>query len=458
MAKAQQNKQSPEACLVQWINAHSSPLGLNTLLSPEDLKAIKKDFAKRYVQIKDAPHFDEFFLLDRQKKGSFVVHQGSICASFSDFAASQIFNLPQEHASMLEKWCNDFKTLAGVEIPHQNPWVSASIELDLSAMDDNALQTLYDQITTYKDFAVKKALLEQLVEERPDFKDQIDVKVFLQHVAYGQQDEAMGLLQKDPNLAQELLFAQKIPFTDYSGRTFTCSAYEYAYWAKDSHMCRMLERFMDEHTKAELLKRVQAIEELISGPEFFQQPRGLVYRKKDEEYRSAHFDLTPLKTALKHYIEEYDKNPKNTAADWAVLDKIWVEEVGRAQRNVPAHIAQEYCHPERSFNEVSQNKSLLDASNPNNLKRQLTFYNWDTNSNDLWFTQGAHLVDSGLGFSFALIRAGRGVACGGARVVGRGVDLAALTAIDEVRTNDLKQSLENLSPPLIVQDAQFHNI
>lgn len=68
--------------------------------------------------------------------------------------------------------------------------------------------------------------------------------------------------------------------TDYSGRTFNCSAYEYAYWAKDTHMCRMLERYMDEETKAQILARITINDDT-----------GLSYQQNGAVYQSSHFDL-----------------------------------------------------------------------------------------------------------------------------------------------------------------------
>ncbi len=90
-------------------------------------------------------------------------------------------------------------------------------------------------------------------------------KLLQQHVAYGEQDKAEELL-KDvyqgnvEKIQHALLYQGK--FTDYSGRTFNCSAYEYAYWAKDTHMCRMLERYMDDYTKAKMLARINEIERI----------------------------------------------------------------------------------------------------------------------------------------------------------------------------------------------------
>ena len=409
LAKAQQTKDSIESVCLAWINEHAQELGLKASFSPKDVAQIKEDFATLYTQIEDSPHFDEFLLFRSEQQGDFVTHQASICTSFATFASHPLFELSQELTQPLERAQRALGSL-GTQIPH-NPMPVATITLDVANMSLSDVQTLYERIATYKDPSVKASLHAELKKERPDFKPKIDAKQFLQHVAYGQQNEAEALLKEDVDKAQELLLADNLSFTDYSGRTFTCTAYEYAYWAKDTHMCRMLERYMDNATKQELLQRVQRIEEPI-GEGLFKAPRGLTYTQNGQTHHSAHFDLTPLKQALETYIDAYDKNPKKTAADWEVLDSLWVK-VGLPQRDVPAHIAQEYCHPGRSFEQVSQNNSLLDASYPTNLVRQLKFYNWNTGANDSWFTPDSYSSNSGLGFSFAILW-GRAVGSGGA--------------------------------------------
>jgi hypothetical protein len=121
-----------------------------------------------------------------------------------------------------------------IEIPHQNLWIQGdSVAIDTSDKDDTALQSLYELINAYKDPKLRNSLLTQLQQERPAFKLKIKVRHFLQHVAYGNQKEAECLLRHDAEEAQELLTASTFPFTDYSGRTFCCTAYEYAWWAKD---------------------------------------------------------------------------------------------------------------------------------------------------------------------------------------------------------------------------------
>ncbi|CEG56600.1 SidC [Legionella fallonii] len=414
LAKAQKAHKRIEKTLLSWINEHAKELMLKKNVTQEEVKLITERFTVLYAQIKDSPHFDEFFICDSQKKGDFVIHQGSIGTSFAQFACSDLFELSKELIEPLQKARKEARKL-NTEIPHKSPIVQGEVDIDTKSMNSTELQALYERINTY-DSKIKEQLNAELKKERPDFKPQIDAKQFLQHVAYGEQNEAEDLLKKDNEFAQELLTASDIPFTDYSGRTFTCTAYEYAYWAKDAHMCRMLEQYMDDNTKKELLNRVERMEEPI-GEELFKKPRGLLYTQKGNKYRSDHFDLTPLKQALKTYIEAYDNNE-----DSETLEALWIK-VGLSQRDVPAHIAHEYCHPKRSFDDVSQNPSLLDASKSSNLERSLKFYNWVTNVNDFWFTPNSYSVDSGLGFSFAILRglvqwwggvASRAWVCGGA--------------------------------------------
>ena len=258
---------------------------------------------------------------------------------------------------------------------------------------------------------------------------------FLKCVAYGQQDKAEKLLsqvfQGQPNKIQAALLHQGT-LTTYAGETFNCSAYEYAYWAKDTHMCRMLERYMDNATKAQMLTRIDAIE-----------ANGLTCQQNDQEYHSSHFDFTPLKEAYQRYLEGYDA--WYAARNWSALDAAWLD-VGKAQRNVPAHVAQEYCRPDRSFDPRPE-------FNEATLPRGLTFYNWTTDRGDSWFPLTAS--NSGLGFDFALIRAAR-LRRPGVRRLGGGTgalsDLAAITRLDEVRTVDLTQSREHLNPPAMSQN------
>ena len=261
-------------------------------------------------------------------------------------------------------------------------------------------------------------------------------KLLLQ-VMHGEQDKAEKILKCNPKLLEMTGEA-----TDYSGRTFNCTAYEYAYWAKDTHMCRMLERHMDENTKAAMLVKVTAIDTV-----------GLTYEQHGHVVEhSTHFDMTPLKTALQNYVNGFDA--WDTANNYDAMRAAWMQ-VGLAQRDLPVHVVNEYCRPDRSF-------APLPAFNEDKLPRVLTYYNLNSDSDVPLFP----LVvsgSSGLGVNFALISAASaGTATWRVSAWGRGgrarvrrclVDLAAISRLDVVRTDDLKQSLEILGKPEDLEHA-----
>jgi len=147
------------------------------------------------------------------------------------------------------------------------------------------------------------------------------------------------------------------------------------------------------------------------------------------------FDFHSLITALDTYVTHFDK--------WNYHQQLeaWMK-VGQAQRDVPAHIAHEYCRPDRSFNP-------LPSFNEENLPRILAFDNY-MGRDKSWFPLASS--SSGLGFDFALIRPLGRAWAGHAPVAacalsGTAVDLAAIRHLDEVRIADLTLSRENLSRP-----------
>jgi hypothetical protein len=214
----------------------------------------------------------------------------------------------------------------------------------------------------------------------------------LERVAFGMQDKVEQLFTdvyagNAAKIQEALRYRGR--FTDYSGRAFRCTAYEYAYWAKDTHMCRMLERNMDDETKAFMLARIDA-----------NDANGLSYQQNGTEHRSAHFDFTPLKEAYQRYLASYNGLYYNR--EWAREPEFETEfdlaclVVGRAQRDIPAHVAQEYCRPDRSF-------APLPEFNEASLPRMLNLFNSTTGRGEIsWFPLLAS--NSGLGFDFAVKR------------------------------------------------------
>jgi len=261
-------------------------------------------------------------------------------------------------------------------------------------------------------------------------------------VAQGQQDKAETLLAAPVNV-QKLLLKPAI-ITDYPDRTFYCTAYEYAYWAKDKHMCRMLEKKMDAETKASMLSRVEAIEK-----------HGLQYTQHGKTYCSNHFDFEPLIRALATCVNGVDN--WTNLSNWGAITSSLMS-VGLAQREVPAHVMNEYCRTDRSFDP-------LPLFNEKELPRILNFmdslFDHQTLIGHLTKIVSVFPLEisesAGLGVDFALVRGpfyrpdAVKVICSWNSVGARDVwckavfdDLAAIIRLDEVRTADLTQSRENL--------------
>jgi hypothetical protein len=301
---------------------------------------------------------------------------------------------------------------------------------------------------------------------------------FLLCVARGEQDKAERLLkiaQKPGGTPPSTWLLGVSTFTDYSGRIFNCTAYEYAYWAKDIHMCQMLERYMDAETKVEILKRITAMERI---DEATRKPVGLAYKQHGRIHRSAHFDLTPLKQALQDYTNSYDLNllkyvlekcesgecsynAWEASKSWYDASTAWLK-VGLAQRDVPVHIANEYCHPSHSFGSTRQ-------FNGPTLLRQLSVStrNDPEQEYSTWFSYDwIFSENSGPGFEFAFARGTplellpRGMrSINGCIAYPESVrtriaapfDLAAIIQLDEVRTAELDKLRASLIPPAIFQ-------
>lgn len=392
-----------EESLCTFFNEHLAEFGFIRALSPADTGAIKQRFITNYATVKDLEEMDEFMILNTATDtGNFVTHQGAICTDFSELAV----NNPLDNA-FFQAMRADFEAPKGRYIPHRNEQITASIDVDieelLSRITDDEQLKLLDVITRHQ------------LNMSPIFQS----RLFLPCVAKGQQDEAQRQIEANPAL---LLTTGR--FTDYSGRTFNCTAYEYAYWAKDTHMCRMLERHMDENTKAAMLEKVIAIDSV-----------GLTYEQHGHVVEhSTHFDMTPLITALKYYVDGYDA--------WGVDDNTdamiaaWMA-VGKAQCDLPVHVINEYCRLDRSFHPLPG----FDV-NESKLPRVTAYYN----SNGLMVSLYPLVVSDsvGLGGDFALIR-GPEVWAGDGPSAGWGAcDLAAVSHLDEVRTADLTLSRTNL--------------
>ena len=410
-----------ESQLCDFCNAHVAEFGLSRPLTAGDVMAIKQKFERTYRTVtatKENPHMDDFMILDGDVTGEtakFVTHQGAICTNFAEIVDAALPN--QDYFAHVRE---DFKDHPA-EMPHKNEWVAGDIEIEPEALLERTTDEQFERLPD----AVKVAC-----RAHPTFQ----MRQFLPGVAKGKQDEAHALLTASPGNKQDMLRTPGV-FTDYSGRTFNCTAFEYAYWAKDTQMCRMLERHMDDETKAYMLAHIDEIERIDAATG---QPVGLVYSQGGIEHRSAHFNLTELVDALQRYVDGYANWERTLNYD--AMKAAW-REVGILQRDMPVHVVNEYCHPDRSF-------YPRPAFNEETLPRSVRFYNFNPSGEVALFP----LVDiAGLGFNFALVRgkwrqASPRMLMGGGGTEEAAHDLAAISHLDEIRTLDLTRLRESLLP------------
>lgn len=410
VAEALTNGEDVERSIWNFCNEHAERFELSRELNAEDLTAIRQKFERTYRTIStgENPHMDDFMILDLDAEGEtakFVTHQGSICVNFAEIIT------PVAESS----YRADFDSIRAdfsehpAEVPHQNELAEGTLEVDVERLLASVTDQQFERLPT---------AVQEICRDHPSFH----AHPFLGHVARGEQEEAEAVLTQEPANTQALLRAQRL-FVDYSGRVFECTAYEYAYWAKDTHMCRMLEGHMDEDTKANLLARIDENDR-----------EGLLIEQNGELYRSAHFDFTELKTALQSYVDGYagwrerrDREAMSNAR----------KALGNAQRNVPAHIAQEYCRLDRSFSPCPSFEEEI-------LPRVLMF----KDSGSLHGRQ-IHWFDArlGVGDKTEVVRGRFNDARDGADAAAVSLDLEAMTRLDEVRTAELAQLRERLNPP-----------
>lgn len=472
-----------EQAIITFLNIHQKEFYLSRNLNETDKNTIQKKFDLTYRTItatKENQHKDDFMVLDREASGEYApveTHEGVIYTDFSHIVPISAQNQP--YFSEIHNEAIQRPTLT---TPQDEPIITIDI----------APEALMDKLDDVQQWERLPKEVAEACRALPAFK----VRELLDDVAKGKQDEAQAILESSED--KQTLLRTPGKFTDYSGRTFQSTAYEYAYWAKDKHMMRMLERHMDDETKAFMLEKIDAMEQV-----------GLSYQQHGITYQNAHYDMSFIlknlnadefrqlqtmvgqgSSKIQQATTDNYKNISFTATEYEALKKTldqhrpkgifsfffsspatalgeklqfdfhslitaldsyvtnfdkwndhqqeeaWMK-VGQAQRDVPAHVAHEYCRPDRSFDPLP---SFTEEALP----RILTFYNYVTNINS-WFPLTSS--SSGLGFDFALIRGSRhyaGVGAGGGRFV---VDLAAVRHLDEVRIADLTQSRENLSRP-----------
>lgn len=217
-----------------------------------------------------------------------------------------------------------------------------------------------------------------LLSIRPDLR----LQVLFTLAGLGAQDEMEPTLKEHP---EDLLIY--LPLRDISGAVFErISLFQHALWAKDvRYMANMMLDCLPKNEVGEQirLKLVEQYEGLMAN--------GVVYHLHGVKHENErHFDLQPLFTALRTYVEQY--------GNWTEKERElhWCTVVGHNQTLIPAHIRHHCCDQEKRF---------LD--NPNfeqpKLKRSLEIFDWMFPKKLLWseglFGLGEHFAICGNDFT-----------------------------------------------------------
>lgn len=242
------------------------------------------------------------------------------------------------------------------------------------------------------------------------------------------QNKAEAMLKQYPALITQFISTQ-VDMIDSAGRHFSrpLSSYEYTYWSGDIRMRHMMEKYMDDKTKSNVLKQCKLIEE-----------NGVGFTLNDEHVEhSKHFDYQPIIDAYNAYLTAAMSliNTHNGNKDaWSTVNKLWIN-VGKIQAEFPTYLAQEYC----SNQPFTPLEKYVASFEHENLKRTVRFHNLATGKKEFWYARGR--INPNLGILFT-IHKGRCV-LGGVCVPAHGWsvhneviphDLAAIQALCKART------------------------
>ena len=164
---------------------------------------------------------------------------------------------------------------------------------------------------------------------------------FLKHIGLGEQDEADKMLQSTPQLATlkgDLTDCSVYPNT-YEHRVFpNITAFQYAVWALDFHMWRMIKQHMEKNNQQQYIRA--QLEELNDVATLDAQQGWRIVSEKFSNWPLASW--IPLIKALDDYVKNYDAYGRTHG-------NYWSQQVGGAQLILPAHVINEYSHPSRPF-------------------------------------------------------------------------------------------------------------
>ncbi len=215
---------------------------------------------------------------------------------------------------------------------------------------------------------------------------QKEVDQFIDHVAKGNQDGAEAMLKQKPQL-----LLCKGAAKDHAGREFKgvgkesggITGFQYAVWALDWHMWKMIKPYYDNMPEGPEAQKAQIQSLEDNGLTYryehwtWHKKPGNRYGHYTDDYRketkmveenSRHYDCNQLAKALSESVELNTAWQKAGWKDYTPeAEKCifhWQKVVGGEQRLVPAHIANEYCRKDRSFVVGGGPPDFLDKSLP----------------------------------------------------------------------------------------------
>lgn len=148
-------------------------------------------------------------------------------------------------------------------------------------------------------------------------------------------------LQKHSSLSAKII-TQKINICDAAGREFkNISIFEYAFWAGDTPICKMLLNFLRDAEKIDLKNRCEHI-----------LNTGLTFTLNEEVFeKQKPFSLQELLEAYNIFINHYFRILfNNTRAESNLEGNLRIfQAIGLNQSKVTVYIAQHFCTPNLDF-------------------------------------------------------------------------------------------------------------
>ncbi|NDH10011.1 MAG: hypothetical protein EBY16_10500, partial [Gammaproteobacteria bacterium] len=247
---------------------------LSQSLTQSDQEDIVTLFNTTYRSVsatKENVHRDDYLIRDTKARGENApveYHDGMMCTDLANLIPFADLNLTEPDQAYFDEIRQEACQHPALISPHNEPVVTVDIELD----------ALMAKMEERPDLPWQEVLPQEIYNaccRLPAFA----AREFLDAVAKGKQEEAHAILEGSSN--KQALLRASAHFTDYSGRTYNCTAYEKAWWDKDTHMRRMLEGHMDDETKQQLLDKIDEIERT-----------GLDYKQHGVPYKNAHYDMS----------------------------------------------------------------------------------------------------------------------------------------------------------------------